>query len=67
MEEKVRLTECAHKAYRERDYPTYDVVAEIDRINWNAIVDPSQSFHENLEDLKNNYTARLNDAHLLKL
>ena len=62
---KELFNNCARKSLRERDYPTYDVVAEIDRIDWDAIVDPSQSFHENLEDLKNDCSARLNHAHLL--
>jgi hypothetical protein len=32
-----------------------DNTAEMDNIDWDAVIDPTMNFHENLHNLKNNY------------
>jgi len=42
-------------AYRERESEGYDVAAEMDKVDWSAVVDETQTFRENLHELQENY------------
>jgi len=42
-------------AWRAREIVSYDVSAEMDHVDWDAVLEDSATFHENLGNLKQNY------------